>query len=314
MKDDLLIRFIDGKTTPEETELVLKELSQDGPAAKEWMQMAQGARLADTEPIVNIDAGDFIARTLAKKSEGQSAKRKVVRLPWILSGITAVAASIAVVATVFMNNDNTEMPQNVIVETQDSSAVLPDADSTFIEEAVDIKDASRQAVAEVTVPEQKEQVTSPELKTDPSAEQMQTEEEPAVQTEEESAVQTKDQPLILEPHINQQDSKATASKIEGKSFEMIRPAKSPYRVRVKNPEKEFVFEWKMSNASDVRFSIADKDGKVIIDNEWISESRYGVVAADLVDRGELDWTVEVTFNDGSMQRKTGKIELVSINE
>ena len=66
----------------------------------------------------------------------------------------------------------------------------------------------------------------------------------------------------------------------------------------------------MSNASEVRFTITDKDGKVIIDKKWITESSFAVVASDLVDKGELDWTVEVAFNDGSMQRKTGKIELV----
>lgn len=107
---------------------------------------------------------------------------------------------------------------------------------------------------------------------------------------------------------------ASVSESETPSFEIIKPAKSPYRVRVQNPEKEFVFEWKMSDAANIRLSIADKNGKVIIDSEWILETRYGIAASDLVDRGELDWTVEVTFNDGSMQRKTGKIELVSINE
>lgn len=299
MKDELLIRFIDGNTTPEETELVLKELSQDGSAAKEWLQMVQGARLADTDPIINVDSDDFVAKTLAEKSSAQPERRKTVRLPWLISGITTVAASVAIIATVMVNNMNPEMQQDFMAEVTDTTVVVPEADSTVLEDAVDIKEVSHQAVADVVEPRDEEQLESPVGAEDQSAGQQQAEEPP----------------LELSGRKMIQDSKAsTASQNDVASFEMVRPAKSPYRVRVKNPENEFVFEWKMSDASNVRLSIADKNGKVIIDNEWILETRYGIVASDLVDRGELDWTVEVTFNDGSMQRKTGKIELVTIKE
>lgn len=299
MKDELLIRFIDGNTTPEETELVLKELSQDGSAAKEWLQMVQGARLADTDPIINVDSDDFVAKTLAEKSSAQPERRKTVRLPWLISGITTVAASVAIIATVMVNNMNPEMQQDFMAEVTDTTVVVPEADTTVVEDAVDIKEVSHQAVADVVEPRDEEQLKSPAGAEDQSAGQQQAEEPP----------------LELSGRKMIQDSKtSTASQNEVASFEMVRPAKSPYRVRVKNPENEFVFEWKMSDASNVRLSIADKNGKVIIDNEWILETRYGIVASDLVDRGELDWTVEVTFNDGSMQRKTGKIELVTIKE
>lgn len=299
MKDELLIRFIDGNTTPEETELVLKELSQDGSAAKEWLQMVQGARLADTDPIINVDSDDFVAKTLAEKSSAQPERRKTVRLPWLISGITTVAASVAIIATVMVNNMNPEMQQDFMAEVTDTTVVVPEANTTVLEDAVDIKEVSHQAVADVVEPRDEEQLKSPVGAEDQSAGQQQAEEPP----------------LELSGRKMIQDSKAsTASQNEVASFEMVRPAKSPYRVRVKNPENEFVFEWKMSDASNVRLSIADKNGKVIIDNEWILETRYGIVASDLVDRGELDWTVEVTFNDGSMQRKTGKIELVTIKE
>lgn len=299
MKDELLIRFIDGNTTPEETELVLKELSQDGSAAKEWLQMVQGARLADTDPIINVDSDDFVAKTLTEKSSAQPERRKTVRLPWLISGITTVAASVAIIATVMVNNMNPEMQQDFMAEVTDTTVVVPEADTTVLEDAVDIKEVSHQAVADVVEPRDEEQLKSPAGAEDQSAGQQQAEEPP----------------LELSGRKMIQDSKtSTASQNEVASFEMVRPAKSPYRVRVKNPENEFVFEWKMSDASNVRLSIADKNGKVIIDNEWILETRYGIVASDLVDRGELDWTVEVTFNDGSMQRKTGKIELVTIKE
>lgn len=299
MNDDLLIRFIDGKTTPEETEFVLNELSRDGDAAKEWMQMVQGSRLADTDPIVHIEPGDFIARTLEKGSSVQSRGRKVVRLPWIISGITAVAASIAVIVTVMVNYDKNDLQQDFVAEVPDTTVAIPEADSIAKEGTVDIKNISDQAIAEVTEPINEE----PKL-VEPKAEE---------QVEEQTQPQEQSMELIGNKMI-QDTHTASVSESKTSSFEIIKPAKSPYRVRVQNPEKEFVFEWKMSDVANIRLSIADKNGRVIIDNEWIVENRYGIVASDLVDRGELDWTVEVTFNDGSMQRKSGKIELVTIKE
>ncbi|MBQ8573267.1 MAG: hypothetical protein IJ450_00230 [Bacteroidales bacterium] len=299
MNDDLLIRFIDGKTTPEETEFVLNELSRDGDAAKEWMQMVQGSRLADTDPIVHIEPGDFIARTLEKGSSVQSRGRKVVRLPWIISGITAVAASIAVIVTVMVNYDKNDLQQDFVAEVPDTTVVIPEADSIAKEGTVDIKNISHQAIAEVTEPINEE----PKL-VEPKAEE---------QVEEQTQPQEQSMELIGNKMI-QDTYTASVSESKTSSFEIIKPAKSPYRVRVQNPEKEFVFEWKMSDVANIRLSIADKNGRIIIDNEWIVENRYGIVASDLVDRGELDWTVEVTFNDGSMQRKSGKIELISVKE
>ncbi len=284
MKDDLLIRFIDGKTTPEETQLVINELSQDGDAAKEWMQMVQGARLADTEPLQEIDSEEFIAKTLAAKTVQAEKPRKVVRLPWIISGITAVAASVAIIATVMMKPSGPAVQDNMIARTVDSTEVLPKEDTVAIEEVPDIKEAARESIADVT----------------------------PVQKEMEEDVSAEEKPMELTGRKILQERKASSS--DAPSFEMVKPAKTPYRVKVKDPSKEFVFEWKMTDAYSVRLSIADKDGNVIIDNQWISESRYAVVASDLADKGELDWTVEVTFNDGSIQRKTGKIELVTVTE
>lgn len=299
MNDDLLIRFIDGKTTPEETEFVLNELSRDGDAAKEWMQMVQGARLADTKPAQEVFSDEFIAKTLATKTVQSSKRKRVVSLPWIISGITAVAASVAVIVTVMVNHDNTGIPQNVVAGVSDTTVVMQEVDTLATESVVNIKDISHEAIAEV-VNQKEEEPRDVEAEVDE-------------QVEEKTLLQDQSVELIGNK-ILQDTHTASASESEASSLEIVRPAKSPYRVRVQNPEKEFVFEWKMNDAANIRLSIADKNGKVIIDNEWILETRYGIVASDLVDRGELDWTVEVTFNDGSMQRKTGKIELVSVKK
>lgn len=299
MNDDLLIKFIDGKTTPDETELVLKELSQDGEAAKELMQMVQGARLADADPIVHIEPGDFIARTLEKGSSVQPRGRKVVRLPWIISGITAVAASVAVIVTVMVSYDTNDITQDFMAAVPDTTAVIPEADSIAEEGTVNIKDISHQAIAEVTE----------SIEEETKLVETKAEEQVGEQTQlQEQSVELIGNKMIQETHT------ASVSESKTSSFEIIKPAKSPYRVRVQNPEKEFVFEWKISNASNVRVLITDNEKKTIIEKDMIIGSSYGIVASYLVDKGELDWTVEVTFDDGAKQTKAGKIELVSVKQ
>jgi anti-sigma factor RsiW len=91
MNDELLMKFIDGKTTPEETEVVVAYLSAHPEEAQEWMQMEVAARLADTRPAVAVSEAD------AASSVARRVKPKVVRLNWIISAVTAVAASVVAV-------------------------------------------------------------------------------------------------------------------------------------------------------------------------------------------------------------------------
>ena len=156
---------------------------------------------------------------------------------------------------------------------------------------MDVREVARESIAETTLPSQPT-VTEDKVTGDKTAEDNPSE----------------GQPMELSGRKIHQERKASSSEVA--SFEMLKPAKTPDRVRVTDPSKEFVFEWKMTDAYSVRLSIADNNGNVIIDNQWISESRFGVMASEIADKGELDWTIEVTFNDGSMQRKTGKIEQI----
>ncbi len=288
MKDDLLIRFIDGKTTPEETEAVINELSQDGEAAKEWIQMVQGARLADTKPAQNISSEEFVARTLASRTERQTERRKIVRLPWIIGSVTAVAASVAIIATVFNNGGIDENPGQIMAEVVDSTENAVVEDTVVVaDEVIDIKDVVRESMAETIVEKPSSGIVS----------------ETEGQIEE-----------LVGIKIEHDSNAATASAAEAPYFEMIKPAKTPYKVKVNNPDKDFVFEWDTAEASSVRLQILDKDGNVLIDMEALEDGRCGITAVELVDKGVLDWTIEAIFFDGSKVRKSGKIELVSASK
>lgn len=91
MRDELLMRFMDGAATPEEVETVIDMLSKDDNAAKEWMQMVQGARLAGKTPAVEIPEAEALERVSYRM-------KKPARLPWII-GSVAAAAALAIMLT-----------------------------------------------------------------------------------------------------------------------------------------------------------------------------------------------------------------------
>lgn len=286
MKDELLIKFIDGKTTPEETEFVLNELSRDDAAAKEWLQMVQAARLVDTEPLKKISSDDFIAKTLAEKKK----PAKVVKLPWIIGTIVSIAASLAIVALVFYGKDDSKQYEDVLAEQV--APVTPEEQQSELDAVEEIQ---------VTQPQ-----TQPEVKQD-----VKTESSPKAESVKEETVEE-----LVGAKIQKDDNVSTAAvaSVENSFFEMLKPLKSPYRIQVKNPEKEFVFEWKMGDVRSVRLSISDRNGNLILDKSLSSENSYGIVASELTDKGELDWCVAVTFNNGATAEKSGKIELCTVKE
>ena len=288
MNDDLLIRFIDGNTTPEETEFVINELSQDGEAAKEWMQMLQGARMSGTEPLQDILPTDVISRTLTEKS-AKNQQKKVVILPWIISGVSAVAASIAIIAAVLMTPNKTEVPQNLVADSGDSVEVIYESDTLTVKTSLNVKETFQESMADarIVLPEENRQSDMDDKVIDK-----------AVKRDE-----------ITDKKIVKGSSTASALKNNEIFFEMLKPAKTPYRVKVRNIEKEFIFEW-MTNASEVSISIIDGKGSTIIREDNFSGNLYSVAAYDLVNRGVLEWKVEATFNDGTVRIKSGSIELV----
>ena len=95
MQDELLIRFIDGKCTREESEKVIEKLSRDGNEAAEWLQMVAAARLADSKPVRSVppaDAHSFVSGTVQRTTEAKARHRRVVRWAGIMAVPCAVAA------------------------------------------------------------------------------------------------------------------------------------------------------------------------------------------------------------------------------
>lgn len=301
MKDELLMRFIDGTATPEEVETVIEILSKDDDATKEWMQMAHAARLADTPPAVAVsehEAEKFVTHALHKAEKDTAVPSgKVRRLPWIISGVS-VAAAIALVISLSFGDGSTDTgnaihenlqagvrPEDMVntIVPEDSVAELPVVSIKTLEPKEYMAHTDTGADAEPEI-EMKESVVSRKVNTED------------ISTASKGAVE----------FIDNAEVEAVAP-----VFNVLKPAKSPYRVKVKNIDKDFVFEWEASCVATMSLVITDSKGVTLMDKSLDPvEGKCPVKAAELANLGELTWILTASFEDDNIQVRTGKIELV----
>ena len=293
MQDELLIKFIDGKCSPEETEEVIRELSQEGGESQEWLQMQAASSLVGTKPFETVrtaDARRFVSETIAR-DQIVSPRRKALRWTGFATGFCAMAAAVALIFTVGRTGNGPGLP-----ETGDSLAYMDDS--------------------LVFAPGQPEQ--------EPSAKEIgETEtrekEMPRPDSAKDEQERTGTSELVPQPATsiaydrNAAHGEAADTTANQRTLKMIRPSKSPYRVKVMDLSKEFVFEWEAPEAVKASLVIKDGEGMTLVDEsiEELEENRIPASVMSLTDRGELTWTLTLEYPDGGTISRTGRIELKS---
>lgn len=284
MNDDLLIKFISGKTTHQETEIVAAYLSEHPQEAQEWLQMEQAARMADKKPAVGIpqaEAQASVAKVLGSVHTTPGTKNRVVRMTWIFGGVAAVAASVVLALMLIIPADAPSAPS---ATASVSESVIPSTSSSVIPSEVE-----ESLLAEANAP------AAPVI-------------EPVAPS---TSASTPENPSLTVSKIEK--STASASTVQT-SFNITRPAKTPYRVLVKNPEKDFVFEWEGQGIATVSILIKNSQDGVIYEN-IVQDAASGcpVKSGLLMDKGELTWILTACFEDGGAETKTGIIQLAGSN-
>ena len=284
MNDDLLIKFISGKTTHQETEIVAAYLSEHPQEAQEWLQIEQAARMADKKPAVGIpqaEAQASVAKVLGSVHTTPGTKNRVVRMTWIFGGVAAVAASVVLALMLIIPAD---APSASSATASVSESVIPSTSSSVIPNEVE-----ESLLAEANAP------AAPVI-------------EPVAPS---TSATTPENPSLTVSKIEK--STASASTVQT-SFNITRPAKTPYRVLVKNPEKDFVFEWEGQGIATVSILIKNSQDGVIYEN-IVQDAASGcpVKSGLLMDKGELTWILTACFADGSAETKTGIIQLAGSN-
>lgn len=267
MKDELLMKFIDGTATADEVETVMDVLCRDDEMAREWLQMVQAAKLADTAPAVRITEGEALERVSRRM-------KKPMRPYWLLGSIAAAAALALMLMVPFRQKGGINAGDDFVAQLpEDTISGVESIDSLVHEKPLSGREEYVADVVDI----------------------------PSQEVAHESVV----------PH---QDNVSTASRIEIVSdFRMIKPAKSPYRVRVRNLDNEFVFEWEGQGISKITIAISDPTGTTLMEKMLEGDS-FGcsVKVSELINKGELDWTIKSECDNAVTFTETGKIEFVYI--
>ena len=284
MKDELLIKFLDGNASPVEEQLIMNELSQDDCSVSDWLQMANAARLAGSAPLgMPLEEGERIIR------EKMNADKKRIKWPFYVVSL-AVAASVAITVIVFRNGTTSSpAPEDLMAEQ-----IVPESIEQPTEEPnITIIEENQEAAAEIKQEKTQTPVRN-ELKINESSHASSAE-------------------------VGQAETKMDSANKDVATadvFRMIKPAKSPYRVRVKDLGNQFIFEWEAEGAKSISMSIKDKTGNVLFEKTLTGEigTNLPVALTEITDKGELLWTMAAEFEGGQRKVASGNIEFVYVTE
>lgn len=292
MKDELLMKYIDGTATPEEIAAVEKELSGDNDTAKEWMQIIRASSLAGHAPaeiVSEKDASDFVSKTLLRTGR-MPAKKKLLWAPWVFGGV-AVAAAIVVIVMISYGGGGASFESPSGDLKLHAGVVEDDSLETII-----AKDTLDKAPVTPDMIRQKEYLaeTEPDMSV----------------TLQRNVVEDVSTAGPLEDDKNESEIE-----IVEPVFNVLRPSKTPYRVEVRNLHKSYVFEWESVAVSLVSLVIYDESGEKLLERTISSGVNICEVPAYvLTDRGKLTWIMTAEAVDGSKLTKTGVIEFINANK
>jgi len=302
MQDELLIRFIDGTCTKEESEKVIEELSNDGNEATEWLQMLAAARLAGSKPVRSVlvaEAKRFVSETMERKIKKRAGYRRIIRLTSVATGLCAVAASIVIAVVVRTGNDGNNP------ESMNMNGLLASSRDSVIYAKPEAGEDRAGTREDKTGLEETKETINPEK---PRKTQEYVDQESVPQ----SVVSITYDSHSSKDSVDGSQTKPGTLDAERK-LEMIRPSKSPYRVKVENLSKDFVFEWRCDGGASARLVVIDRGKTVLVDKtaENPDQCRISIPITSITDKGELVWTLEIMFLDGSKASRTGRILLKS---
>lgn len=276
INDELLSKFLDGKTTEEENQKISAYCDAHGETIEELLMMRQAASMADKNSDFVIDevkALHFVEQTL----QTHSRKKRVTLAVWI--SVAAAMAILIVVGTfLFFSNENSTLIGH---ETQPHQTVAEDS-----------TDKSNATLTDTSLMQ-----THRTDRVEPLQEEPQLSEN---KSSEESRA-----PLSVE--VSEKSTAATQS-VEN-AFSMVKPSKTPYRIICKNLDKSFVFQWETVNAKKIEFILMNDQHKVIVEKKELNLNSFSLMFRDVAVYSVLYWKVKIVFEDNTTTQKTGRIDI-----
>jgi len=269
ISEHLLAKFLDGKTDARETEQVLAYLNENNETLEDFMNI-RSAILIDTEYPIEIDLTECLD---VVKQHTKAKKNTFQKRFYIITSFAAamVAGIVFLFAFYFTNNDKQFTAQDEIINEE-------------------IQRVYQDSINELPYPEYRINDNKDLASNEPRKNK-----EPDV-IEEETEVQVQIQ------------ERNTAAKIVGNHFEMVKPAKTPYIIAIKNLSKSFDFQYN-TNAEKMEVVLKDKSGKILLDKE-ILQSGLQLKYEEYYKHLEIFWELKATFQDGTTDVKFGILQLM----
>ncbi len=279
ISDDLLAKFLEGKTDEMEDARLLQDLEAEDLSLEDLAAIEEAAKIADTKPLVSPDlvkAEEQISDALNTNIQQPSIifmnKRKSrMRLVWAMAASLALVMAVALF--VLFRPDST-----------DQKFVKNDADSTAV---ITTQPKTEKNLAQSTA-QQKNTTNTPQ---------------PANEIDNETAKPTE------VTYTSQTLEKQYAHTQTANNLTVTKPGKENYKVLCKNLERTLNFEWESDNVQSLHFTVKNAQGKTIVSFSDQNAKRYSLKYRDIYPDRKVSWSLTATFADGTQQTRTGQVNI-----
>jgi len=289
ISDELLAKFLDGKTNAFETERVLDYLNENQENLDDFINIRSAIQM-ETEYPMEIDLAermDVVKQHIASSTFNKKTKTKRI----YLTSILAAAAMITGVVCLFPFIGDEEKPLPSFVNEQ-NGRMADSTDAPITPQGIYY-----------------DEMADNNADNEPENENKPIEIQPVVPKEESPVMEAKTQ------------YKNTASQTEANFFEVTRPSKKPdgvpYMIGVSDailrekPETTFDFQWN-TNAEKVEATVKDKNGNILITKD-ITQGDFKLKYADYFQYQDIFWEIKATFYDGETEVERGFLQLLPRN-
>lgn len=281
ISDELLSKFMEGKTNEEENSLIFQSMNEDVALLEEMSAIGEAARLVDTQPVENPNLKKAEEQINAVLGDETNTKEVTV-IPNLLKSrlriVWAAAASVALVVAValFILLKPVSHEQHFAKNNEDSTVVVTPEQTT---ESMMAQTTNKQKVAV-------------------------SEEQPV-----ENNVDIEVAPAQEKVYSAQKLEKQYASTQIAHDLTVVRPNKSNYSVLCKNLEKTLYFEWETDNVQSLHLTVKNAQGQTVAEQSDKTAKQYLLKYKDVYPNQKLYWSLTVKFADGTQQVRSGQIQI-----
>jgi hypothetical protein len=289
ISDQLLAKFLDGKTNAFETAQVLNYLNENKENLEDFKNIRSATRMGPEYPleIDLVKCSDFVKQHIESSSFVKKTNRRKFYLLFSLSLAAMITGMIFIFFFKSPDKDNLTIIANEQNFQKDSLLFLVHHLAPYEQ----IIDSLREQISSINQNDFYDKLVDNKSTNKKEFIEIYEEKKPEIKT--------------------QIQYKNTASQSEANIFEMIKPVKPsnvPYVILCKNLEKTFNFKWN-TNAEKTEIVLKDKHGNILLTND-IAQDGFSFKCADYIKYGKIYWEIKATFTDEETDVKRGILQLM----